>query len=337
MIYYVIFPILIIILNFFIKKKGLFFPIHQYEHQKFANVKLPLIGGFYLIVPITIIFYESYFFFSVICLLIFILGTLSDLKILSSPKKRFFIQFLLIVYYIFFNKIEVLPSRIEFIDSNFLNTNLSFIFTVFCLMILINGSNFIDGMNGLLTGYLLIILFIFYHLRLNEFLNINEEDFILIAYFFLIVLIFNIFNQFFLGDSGAYSMSFFIGYLLIEVYNQNLRISPYFIILLLWYPCFENLFSIIRKIIKKKSALKPDNEHLHQFIFLYLKKKLRIQNLYANLLTALIINLINFIILYYGSTEPLNTMLQLELLFLSIFIYVLSYLILKKFLKFSNS
>jgi len=272
MIYYVIFPILIIILNFFIKKKGLFFPIHQYEHQKFANVKLPLIGGFYLIVPITIIFYESYFFFSVICLLIFILGTLSDLKILSSPKKRFFIQFLLIVYYIFFNKIEVLPSRIEFIDSNFLNTNLSFIFTVFCLMILINGSNFIDGMNGLLTGYLLIILFIFYHLRLNEFLNINEEDFILIAYFFLIVLIFNIFNQFFLGDSGAYSMSFFIGYLLIEVYNQNLRISPYFIILLLWYPCFENLFSIIRKIIKKKSALKPDNEHLHQFIFLYLKK-----------------------------------------------------------------
>lgn len=337
MFYYIIFPILIIILNFISKKKRLFFPINQYEHQKLANIQLPLIGGLYLIVPITIIFHEKYFFFSLICFLIFILGILSDLKILSSPKKRFFIQFLLIVYYIFFNKIEVLPSRIEFIDSNFLNSNLSFFFTVFCLMILINGSNFIDGMNGLLTGYLLIILIVIYQLRLNEFLNINEEDFLLIVYFFLIVLIFNIFNQFFLGDSGAYSMSFFIGYLLIEVYNQNLIISPYFIILLLWYPCFENLFSILRKIIKKRSALKPDSEHLHQFIFLYLKKKLRIKNLYANLLTALIINSINLFILYYGSTEPFNTMLQLELLFLSILIYVLSYLILKKFLKLNNS
>ena len=59
------------------------------------------------------------------------------------------------------------------------------------------------------------------------------------------------FNQFFLGDSGAYFLSFFIGFILIEIYNANLKISPYFIILLLWYPCFENLFSIIRKLLRK--------------------------------------------------------------------------------------
>ena len=41
---------------------------------------------------------------------------------------------------------------------------------------------------------------------------------------------------------------------------------------LLWYPAYETLFSIIRKVLTKKSALSPDNLHLHQLIYIYLKK-----------------------------------------------------------------
>ena len=56
-------------------------------------------------------------------------------------------------------QLEVLPSRIEYIDNKFQNTFYSYFFTVFCLMVLINGSNFhFDGLNGLFLGYNIIIL-----------------------------------------------------------------------------------------------------------------------------------------------------------------------------------
>ena len=82
----------------------------------------------------------------------------------------------------------------------------------------------------------------------------------------------NIFNQLFLGDNGSYSLSFIIGILLINVYNFNAQITPYFIIVLLWYPCFENLFSIIRKLIANKNPLEPDNGHLHYHLYSVIKK-----------------------------------------------------------------
>ena len=117
-------------------------------------------------------------------------------------------------------------------------------------MILINGSNFIDGLNGLLLGYFLLILFILYKLNLLTILI-----FLIVFIYFFIILIFifilNFINQLFLGDGGAYSLSFLFGFVLIYIYNSTEFITPYFIILLLWYPCFENLFSIIRKVSTK--------------------------------------------------------------------------------------
>ena len=251
MIYYVLYTVIIFVINFFIKKNKLITNKHQLNQQKLANTKIPLVGGYYLIIPIVFLFYNYYLIFSLVFFLIFLLGFSSDLNILSSPKKRFFIQFIIILTFILTTKTEVRPSRRKYIDDLFLNTYWSYLFSVFCLMILINGSNFIDGLNGLLLGYLFIILLILYKLNLYSFINISNEQIYFLIYIFFFFLIFNMFNQFFLGDSGAYFLSFFIGFILIEIYNANLKISPYFIILLLWYPCFENLFSIIRKLLRK--------------------------------------------------------------------------------------
>ena len=200
-------------------------------------------------------------------------------------------------------------------------------------MILLNGSNFIDGLNGLFLGYLLIVLVIIYQLNLSNNFDLLNEKLHLIIYTFLIIFLFNLFNQFFLGDSGAYSLGFFIGYILIEIYSKNLMISPYFIILLLWYPCFENLFSILRKLIKKKSILVADNEHLHQLIFILVKKKFKIKNLFVNIISGLIINFFNLTFLYLGSTDPSNTKFQLYLLLLAIFFYIIVYFIIKSVLE----
>ena len=71
-----------------------------------------------------------------------------------------------------------------------------------------------------------------------------------------------------MGDSGAYLLGFLFGYYAIILANENLNISPFYILNLLWYPAFENLFSILRKIKSKISVSTPDNYHLHHFVFL---------------------------------------------------------------------
>mgnify|MGYP001008648164 FL=1 len=333
MFYCLLFLLLVFVVNLIIKKNKILLNNVQLSHQKFTNIHVPSVGGYFLIIPIIIFFYKDNILFSIISILIFLLGIFSDLNILSSPKKRFFIQLLLILVFVFIKKIEVLPTRINYLDTILSNTYWSYFFTVFCLMILMNGSNFIDGLNGLLLGYLLIILFIIYKLNLFNHLNISINQITFLIYIFFIILIFNLCNQFFLGDSGAYFLSFFTGFILIEIYISNLELSPYFIILLLWYPCFENLFSILRKLIKKRSVLKPDNEHLHQLIFILIKNKFNTHNLFANILSGLLINLFNFILLYWGSTNPYNTKFQLSLFIAAIFFYVIIYLIIQLNLK----
>ena len=104
---------------------------------------------------------------------------LSDLKILNSAKKRFFIQTIIVLSFTFFAQLEVTPTKIIFFDNMIENTYWSFIFTTFCLMILINGSNFIDGLNGLLLGYSLLIILTLFNLDLIYLLNFSKEAFFL--------------------------------------------------------------------------------------------------------------------------------------------------------------
>ena len=144
----------------------------------------------------------------------------------------------------------------------------------------------------------------------------------------------NIFNQLFLGDNGAYPLGFFTGLMLIEIYSLNEKISPYFIILLLWYPCFEILFSIIRKIILKKNPLEPDTGHFHQNLFLFIKNRFDLSSLKSNIISSLLILLFNLLIFYLASMAINHTSYQIFLLSISILIYCVIYFLLKKSIKF---
>ena len=63
---------------------------------------------------------------------------------------------------IYFLDIRILQTRIDILDDILKLDFFSFFFTAFCLLILINGSNFIDGINcNLITYYLLITGIIF--------------------------------------------------------------------------------------------------------------------------------------------------------------------------------
>jgi UDP-N-acetylmuramyl pentapeptide phosphotransferase/UDP-N-acetylglucosamine-1-phosphate transferase len=120
----------------------------------------------------------------------------------------------------------------------------------------------------------------------------------------LSIFLFNFFSKTFLGDSGSFLLSFVIGYYLIDFSNSNLilsnQISPIFVVLLLWYPAFENLFSIIRKLFSKKSPFYPDNKHLHHLLFLFLNNKRKYSS-FNNTLTGIFINFFNLVVFIIAS------------------------------------
>ena len=148
-----------------------------------------------------------------------------------------------------------------------------------------------------------------------------------------VIFVFNFFSKTYLGDSGSFLLSFLIGYYLINLSNINLSmtkyISPIFILVLLWYPAFENLFSIIRKLLSKKKPSEPDNFHFHHLLFSYLNKKIKNKKI-INSLTAVIINSYNLLIFFLSAKFYDKTNILSYFVMVNIFIYVFFYFFLLK-------
>ena len=334
MIFFYVYLLLVALLSLFFKKKGLFLNYSGDIHQSFSNKKnVPLAGGLFVLIPT--IFFLNDFFISCFIISIYLIGFFSDRKILVSPKKRFLIQCVLIILFVIIFDVRVNSSRVELFDIILNNKVFAILFSSFCLLILINGSNFIDGLNGLLISCTIIIFLMLNKLNLIDNSIISDQSINLIILVLLLLLLLNIFNFLMLGDSGAYLLGFFVGFIIISSHINNPDISPYFFISLIWYPCYENLFSILRKLNREFSPLKPDSKHLHQLVFFFVSKKLNLKLILSNNLSSAIICFFNFLIIYISSLNPSSTIFQIKLITSSIIFYVVSYMFLFNFYKFN--
>ncbi len=315
---------------FFIKKKFLLNSTGD-PHQSFiSKTKVTLSGGVFLIVAF-IILSEINLINKLIFILFYLIGFFSDLKIFKSPIIRLISQILLILIFILKNNLFLENTRVIFLDY-LLNYELfNIIFIIFCITIIINGTNFIDGVNCNVIGYYLIISLILYYLNLFDEFNSNIIYFRYWIFVLLLLYILNFTNKLYLGDNGSYFLGFIYSYSLINIYLNNQNLSPFFIILLLWYPAFENLFSLLRKINFNKSPLKPDQNHLHQLLFFFIKKKKIANEKFINSTTGNIILTYNLCIFLFACINPFNTQYQILLIVLNISIYSFFYINLFKF------
>ena len=135
---------------FFLNLKSKFYS----THQKLAGKEsIPLIGG------IILFSYYSYEIsindlnFLLFSFLILLLGIFSDNNLLKSPKLRLALQTLILLFFTYSSDLQIKDLRNNLLNDLISNYYFGLFFTTFCLLVLINGANFIDGLDGLNLGY----------------------------------------------------------------------------------------------------------------------------------------------------------------------------------------
>jgi len=253
-----------------------------------------LIACLYLYLTKQSIYYEYLSF----CSLFFILGLLDDLKLNIRPKFRLIVMVVILINLIIFNKVYIDNTGIEFLNR-FLEIDIfSLFFICLCFLFIINGSNLIDGYNGLLSIHSIIIL------TNLLFINYFKENYDLVFFMIFGILIITTFLKYnfpkasmFLGDSGSYFIGAFIAISVIKTSIANPSVSPFYFCILLFYLFFEVFFSFIRKIaIERKSPLFPDEKHLHMLLYRLLLNKNN-DKLKSNYYVSIVINLVYSILI----------------------------------------
>lgn len=305
----------LIFLNFFKKVSNI------YSIQDFHEGSYTKLGGFLVVIFSFFILKNHFSFLEMLAIYsITSIGLFADIKIFNDPKFRFILQILLLFILTLLFK-EYLINMFNYLNNYFPFNIFGYLFFIFLFItissILINGTNFIDGYNGLITIIFIFQLLIYYMIIDSVFL-------IYIIFILLIYLYFNFFHNIFLGDCGAYFMAV-LNILLSMIIFYLDKENFINIILINIYPFFETLFSFIRKLKLGRSPFRPDGEHLHMLIFYYLNNKLRLKKKSANSLTGLSISLfysffiLSIFLLIEDSTFKLISVLAF------IFIYIFCY------------
>jgi UDP-N-acetylmuramyl pentapeptide phosphotransferase/UDP-N-acetylglucosamine-1-phosphate transferase len=146
---------------------------------------------------------------------------------------------------------------------------LAILVTCFAVAGVANAFNIIDGYNGLsaMVGVIILGGIAYVAFQLADF-------HIMIAALGLMgaLLGFLVWNYprglIFLGDGGAYFVGFWIAELSVLLTARHPEVSKWFPLLLCFYPIFETLFTIYRRVfVLRTHPGMPDAAHLHQIIY----------------------------------------------------------------------
>lgn len=273
----------------FFKKIVNIYNIYDFPNvKKIHKKKISLVGGFFILINFLIIllfyilffnneFFDPLFFgelsdikdtrslkvffvFFIIPIIFFFIGYLDD-KFNINYNKKFIIFIFIILSALFIDdSIVIREIKFSFISKNIILGNFSYLFTTFCILVLLNALNMFDGIDlqyGLFYIFLLTILFI-----LGSFSNIC----LFLILNLCIFLVYNFKKKTFLGNSGNLFLSFFISILIIKTYNFNKFPNAEFVILLLAIPGFDLIRLFFQRLIFNKSPFTRDLDHIHHYL-----------------------------------------------------------------------
>lgn len=255
--------------------------------QKFHSNPTPRIAG----IPVFVSFFIGLWFvhlregFYALLLLTslpaFFSGLIEDIGVYISPISRMVAILISIVLAFVFLDIGINSLGFEWVDlilSRYAVINL--LFTLLVVGGLVNAVNIIDGYNGLMIGYSILVL-----LAIAYVANILGDDLVLqlsllLTSSLLGLFVWNFpFGRIFMGDGGAYFVGFMMAIIGLMLGIRNKEVSHWFVLLLFIYPLYETVFSVYRKkIVRNTSPSQPDGYHLHMLVYKRLTKSKAFKN-----------------------------------------------------------
>jgi UDP-N-acetylmuramyl pentapeptide phosphotransferase/UDP-N-acetylglucosamine-1-phosphate transferase len=194
-----------------------------------------------------------------------------------------------------------------------------------------NSINIIDGLNGLASSML-----IFSHLAIASIAYASGDINLAIACLTIAAALLGFFivnwpwGKIFLGDGGAYYLGFSLAWCCVMLVERNPLISPCSALLICIYPFTETMFSIYRRITRKKKITGPDIQHMHTLVYRRLINK-RKNKITQNSIAGIMVGMFSIppaIISYYTYE---SNILSIIFCIIFIIIYVIFY---KKIIRF---
>jgi UDP-N-acetylmuramyl pentapeptide phosphotransferase/UDP-N-acetylglucosamine-1-phosphate transferase len=262
------------------KQKGLF---DKPDHRKLHVNKVPRLGGLAIIagfsiavsiwgIPTEIASRLQYLQAALIVL--FFSGLKDDIVVLT-PIKKLMSQLLAAALVVVGEDIRI-TSFYGLFGVTELNIWVSYILSVFTIVVITNAFNLIDGIDGL-AGGLGVIISITFGLWFNL---IDQVGWSIISFSLAGALIgFLVFNfnpaKIFMGDAGSLCTGFLLSIMAVQFIEFNrpevqnyykITTAPVIAIAILVIPLFDTFRVFTIRLFKKKSPFSADRNHLHHML-----------------------------------------------------------------------
>lgn len=197
--------------------------------------------------------------------LLFLVGLLEDLGYHVSAMRRLGAAGLASLAVILLTGTMLERTGIMFLDSALSIWIVAVGFTLLATTGLSNAFNLIDGVNGL-TGLNAVVAAVALVLIAQ---SAGHQAIVLplllLASGTLGYLVLNFpFGAIFLGDGGAYTLGFVLAWFGIEIVAMVPEVSPWAILLTMFWPVADTCFAIYRRVRRRAPAMMPDRMHVHQ-------------------------------------------------------------------------
>jgi UDP-GlcNAc:undecaprenyl-phosphate/decaprenyl-phosphate GlcNAc-1-phosphate transferase len=198
---------------------------------------------------------------------VFAAGLREDILRNVSARKRFFAALISAALTMALTADLITRTNIVQLDWIFSAYAISIVVTLIWSAGTCHSLNLIDGLNGLSSSYSIVALFALGMLAGT----IGAADVQTVCYILMGALLgFLVFNwphgRLFLGDGGAYAIGHMLAWIGIILVNREPNISPLALLLILFWPVADTVFSMVRRIILGKSIAAPDRLHFHHIV-----------------------------------------------------------------------
>tara|TARA_B100001758_G_scaffold62460_1_gene51982 strand:- start:11542 stop:12582 length:1041 start_codon:yes stop_codon:yes gene_type:complete len=264
---------------------------------------VPVLGGLAIFSGIifSLLFFaelENIQFIIVSLLIVFFVGLIDDLLSLS-PSKKLLGQIFAILIVIYFGDIQI-DNMHGVLGIYELPDIFATLFTVFVVIVITNGFNLIDGVDGLACGIGIISAFCF---GIVAFF-MNQLDMVIISFSLIgALLAFLKYNfhpaRIFMGDTGSLVVGMILSVLAINVITSGLvteinampNKGPLLAIVFLAIPLFDSLRVFIVRSSNGKNPLRAGRDHIHHAL---------LDLGLGHIKTALILYLLSFMLILFS-------------------------------------